>query len=83
LFQQKVWQALRQIPYGETRTYAQLAGEIGQPNAVRAAASACAANPAAVVIPCHRIVRSGGGLGGYHWGLERKKKLLEREQGKV
>lgn len=83
LFQQKVWQALRQIPYGETRTYAQLAGEIGQPNAVRAAASACAANPVAVIIPCHRIVRSDGGLGGYHWGLERKKKLLERERGKA
>lgn len=80
LFQQQVWQALRQIPAGQTRTYTQLANQIGRPGAVRAAASACGANPVAVVIPCHRIVRSDGGLGGYHWGLERKKKLLEREQ---
>ena len=78
-FQMRVWQALRRIPAGETRTYAQLAESIGQPRAVRAAAHACAANPAAVIIPCHRIVRSGGGLGGYHWGLERKRKLLEAE----
>jgi AraC family transcriptional regulator of adaptative response/methylated-DNA-[protein]-cysteine methyltransferase len=80
-FQQLVWAALRRIPYGETRTYAQLAAEIGQPAAVRAAAGACAKNPVALVNPCHRIVRSDGGLGGYRWGLERKRALLQREQG--
>ncbi len=80
LFQHKVWAALRQIPYGQTRTYAQLAQAIDQPDAVRAAARACATNPVAVVIPCHRVVRSDGGLGGYRWGLERKKQLLESER---
>jgi AraC family transcriptional regulator of adaptative response/methylated-DNA-[protein]-cysteine methyltransferase len=79
-FQQRVWAALRQIPYGQTRTYAQLAETIGQPSAVRAAAHACASNPLAVVTPCHRIIRSDGTLGGYRWGLERKKKLLAHEQ---
>ncbi len=79
-FQHKVWAALRQIPYGQTRTYAQLAQSINQPAAVRAAARACATNPVAVVTPCHRIVRSDGGLGGYRWGLERKKQLLESEK---
>ena len=80
-FQHKVWAALRQIPYGQTRTYAQLAQAINQPAAVRAAARACATNPVAVVTPCHRVVRSDGGLGGYRWGLERKKRLLESERG--
>jgi AraC family transcriptional regulator of adaptative response/methylated-DNA-[protein]-cysteine methyltransferase len=79
-FQRKVWAALRQIPYGQTRTYAQLAQSIDQPSAVRAAARACATNPVAVITPCHRVVRSDGGLGGYRWGLERKKQLLERER---
>jgi AraC family transcriptional regulator, regulatory protein of adaptative response / methylated-DNA-[protein]-cysteine methyltransferase len=79
-FQMRVWSALRQIPYGQTRTYAQLAETIGMPAAVRAAAHACAVNPVAVVTPCHRIVRSDGGLGGYRWGLERKQKLLATEQ---
>ena len=80
-FQQRVWAALRQIPYGQTRTYAQLAVAIGQPAAVRAAASACARNPVAVVTPCHRIIRSDGSLGDYRWGLERKQALLKREHG--
>jgi AraC family transcriptional regulator, regulatory protein of adaptative response / methylated-DNA-[protein]-cysteine methyltransferase len=79
VFQQQVWAALRQIPYGETRTYAQIAQTIGQPTAVRAAAHAIASNPLAVVTPCHRVVRTDGGLGGYHWGMERKKALLKRE----
>jgi AraC family transcriptional regulator, regulatory protein of adaptative response / methylated-DNA-[protein]-cysteine methyltransferase len=78
-FQQRVWAALRQIPYGQTRTYAQLAEAIGQPAAARAAASACAHNPVAIVTPCHRIIRSDGSLGGYRWGLERKQALLKRE----
>lgn len=80
-FQKRVWDALRRIPYGETRSYAQLAEMIGEPTAVRAVASACARNPVALVVPCHRIVRTGGALGGYRWGAERKKKLLEREAG--
>ena len=78
-FQQRVWAALRQIPYGERRTYAQLAEIIGQPAAVRAVAHACATNPVALVNPCHRIVRSDGGLGGYLYGIERKRELLRRE----
>jgi AraC family transcriptional regulator of adaptative response/methylated-DNA-[protein]-cysteine methyltransferase len=80
-FQLKVWETLRRIPHGETRTYTQVAEAIGRPNAVRAVANACAANPAAVVTPCHRVVRSDGGLGGYRWGIERKKALLKTEQG--
>jgi len=80
-FQQRVWAALRQIPCGQTRSYAQLAEAIGQPAAVRAVASACARNPVAVVTPCHRIIRSDGSLGGYRWGLERKQALLKREHG--
>lgn len=78
-FQMRVWQALRKIPRGETRTYAQLAKSIGQPTAVRAVARACATNPAAVVVPCHRIIGSDGSLIGYRWGLERKRKLLALE----
>ena len=80
-FQLMVWETLRRIPYGETRTYTQVAESIGRPSAVRAVANACAANPAAVVTPCHRVVRTDGGLGGYRWGIERKKALLKTEQG--
>ncbi|HYP13386.1 MAG TPA: methylated-DNA--[protein]-cysteine S-methyltransferase [Bryobacteraceae bacterium] len=79
-FQQKVWKALREVPRGETVTYEQLALAVGQPAAVRAAANACAANRIAVAIPCHRIVRKNGGLGGYRWGAERKQKLLQMER---
>lgn len=79
VFQQKVWQALREIPYGTTVTYSELAKRIGAPNAVRAVASACAANALAVVIPCHRVIRQDGSLSGYRWGIERKKALIEKE----
>ena len=79
-FQLRVWEELRRIPYGETRTYSEVAVAIGRPKAVRAVANACAANPAAVVTPCHRVVRSDGGLGGYRWGIERKQALLASEQ---
>lgn len=79
-FQTRVWQALMRIPRGETRSYAEVAREIGQPTAVRAVARACASNPVAVVIPCHRVVGSDGKLTGYRWGLERKRKLLETER---
>jgi AraC family transcriptional regulator, regulatory protein of adaptative response / methylated-DNA-[protein]-cysteine methyltransferase len=78
-FQQRVWQALRDIPAGTTVSYAELARRIGVPRAVRAVASACAANALAVAIPCHRVVRSDGALAGYRWGVERKRALLERE----
>ena len=78
-FQQRVWQALRDIPFGETASYAQIASRIGAPKATRAVAQACAANPLAVVIPCHRVVRQDGGLSGYRWGIERKRALLDRE----
>lgn len=78
-FQLRVWEELRRIPYGERRSYRQIAQAIGQPGAVRAVARACATNPAAVVIPCHRVVRSDGTLGGYRWGLKRKQALLEKE----
>lgn len=80
-FQQRVWQALRAIPVGTTATYAQIASRIGSPKAVRAVAHACAANPIAVAIPCHRVVRRDGGLAGYRWGVERKRALLDREAG--
>ena len=79
VFQQRVWQALRDIPAGKTVSYTELAGRIGAPKAVRAVAQACAANPLAVAIPCHRVVRNDGGLSGYRWGVERKRALLERE----
>jgi len=79
-FQQKVWAALRDIPFGETATYAELARRVGAPAATRAVASACGANPAAVAVPCHRVLRSDGGLGGYRWGIERKRRLLDRER---
>lgn len=78
-FQQRVWQALREIPPGETVSYTELARRIGAPKAVRAVAGACAANRLAVVIPCHRVVRNDGGLSGYHWGVERKRALLAKE----
>jgi AraC family transcriptional regulator of adaptative response/methylated-DNA-[protein]-cysteine methyltransferase len=78
-FQQRVWQALQQIPYGETRTYSQVAESMGQPEATRAVASAIANNHIAVVIPCHRVIRQDGTLGGYKWGLPRKQVLLQRE----
>ena len=79
LFQQRVWQALQCIKPGETLSYSQLAERIGSPKAVRAVASACAANTLAVAIPCHRIVRTNGELSGYRWGVERKRTLLQRE----
>ena len=78
-FQQRVWEALRAIPPGSTASYAEIAQRIGAPKAVRAVAQACAANALAVAIPCHRVVRSDGALSGYRWGVERKRKLLERE----
>lgn len=78
-FQKQVWQALQRIPYGQTRTYTDIAREIGHPGAVRAVANACGANPAALIVPCHRVVRSDGSLGGYHWGIERKRQLLTQE----
>ena len=81
-FQAKVWEVLRKIPYGETRSYSEVARAAGRPSAVRAVARACATNPAALVIPCHRVVRADGELGGYRWGIERKQELLKRERGK-
>jgi AraC family transcriptional regulator, regulatory protein of adaptative response / methylated-DNA-[protein]-cysteine methyltransferase len=78
-FQQRVWQALQEVPVGETVSYAEVARRIGSPKAVRAMASACAANNLAVVIPCHRVVRMDGSLSGYAWGLERKREMIRRE----
>ena len=78
-FQWKVWEILRTIPFGETKTYQDIAKQLKQPKANRAVAKACATNPAAVAIPCHRVVRKDGRLGGYKWGLGRKKVLLEIE----
>jgi AraC family transcriptional regulator of adaptative response/methylated-DNA-[protein]-cysteine methyltransferase len=78
-FQRRVWQALQEIPVGQTASYAEIAQRIGLPKAVRAVAGACAANNLAVVIPCHRVVRNDGALSGYAWGVERKKALLDRE----
>lgn len=79
-FQRCVWEALGRIPYGETRSYAQVAEMIGRPSAVRAVARACASNPLALVVPCHRVVRTGGQLGGYRWGMDRKQSLLDQER---
>jgi AraC family transcriptional regulator of adaptative response/methylated-DNA-[protein]-cysteine methyltransferase len=79
-FQQRVWQALQQIPRGETRSYSQLASDLGSPTATRAVAAACAANPVAVIVPCHRVIGKNGSLTGYRWGTERKRKLLETEK---
>ena len=78
-FQQRVWQALREIPVGQTVCYAEIARRIGSPEAARAVAGACAANSLAVAIPCHRVVRNDGSLSGYAWGVERKRVLLDRE----
>jgi AraC family transcriptional regulator of adaptative response/methylated-DNA-[protein]-cysteine methyltransferase len=79
-FQQRVWQALQAIPPGETRTYSEIARSLGNAKGMRAVARACATNPVSLVIPCHRVVREDGGLGGYRWGLERKQALLDREK---
>jgi len=80
-FQRQVWSALRKIPYGETRSYGEVASAIGRPRAVRAVARACAMNPTALVVPCHRVVSKDGSTGGYRWGPERKRKLLALESG--
>jgi AraC family transcriptional regulator of adaptative response/methylated-DNA-[protein]-cysteine methyltransferase len=80
VFQLRVWQALRAIPRGETRTYSQLARELGDPNATRAVARACATNRVALVVPCHRVIGASGSLTGYRWGVERKKQLLQAER---
>jgi AraC family transcriptional regulator of adaptative response/methylated-DNA-[protein]-cysteine methyltransferase len=80
VFQHKVWSALRRIPAGSKMTYGEVAMAIGAPNAARAVARACATNDVAVVIPCHRVVRADGQSGGYRWGIERKRALLERER---
>ncbi len=82
-FQRRVWQHLRTIPQGGTATYGEVARAIGRPTGARAVARACAKNPVAVVIPCHRVVPIGGGLGGYQWGIERKRALLDRERGRI
>ncbi len=79
-FQQRVWKALQSIPRGQTRSYGELARELGKPTASRAVAAACAANPVAIAVPCHRLVGSDGSLTGYRWGLDRKRKLLEAER---
>jgi len=79
-FQRRVWEYLQQIPRGETRSYSEVARDIGMPKATRAVARACATNPVAVAIPCHRVVRVDGDMGGYRWGMERKEKLLAMEQ---
>jgi AraC family transcriptional regulator of adaptative response/methylated-DNA-[protein]-cysteine methyltransferase len=78
-FQERVWQALRKIPAGKTATYSEIARAVGAPSSTRAVANACGANPVAIAIPCHRVVRTDGSLGGYRWGIERKEILLERE----
>jgi AraC family transcriptional regulator of adaptative response/methylated-DNA-[protein]-cysteine methyltransferase len=79
-FQARVWAALRRIPAGQTRTYAEVAADVGAPTAVRAVASACGANPVALIVPCHRVVRADGTLGGYRWGLSVKQQLLNAER---
>jgi O-6-methylguanine DNA methyltransferase len=78
-FQHRVWQALRDVPAGSTASYVEVARRIGEPRAARAVAGACAANPIAVAIPCHRVLRADGALSGYRWGVERKRALLDRE----
>lgn len=79
-FQHRVWEALRRIPYGTTRTYSQIAKSLGKPKATRAVARACATNPVSIIVPCHRVVREDGALAGYRWGVERKRALLENER---
>lgn len=81
-FQRRVWQELMAIPWGETRTYSEVAEAVGKPRAQRAVGRACATNPVAIVVPCHRVIREDGQLGGYEWGLERKEALLWREAGR-
>lgn len=78
-FQRRVWEELRKIPYGTTKTYTEVARAIGRPAAIRAVARACATNPVSVVVPCHRVVRQDGNLAGYRWGVDRKRALLEKE----
>ncbi len=82
-FQRRVWDALQSIPYGCTRSYSEVARQVGQPRAARAVAKACGANPVALAVPCHRVVAKGGDVGGYHWGVERKRWLLRMEAGEV
>jgi AraC family transcriptional regulator of adaptative response/methylated-DNA-[protein]-cysteine methyltransferase len=82
-FQARVWRALQKIPLGKTASYAEIAAALGQPKAVRAVAQACAANKLALIVPCHRVIRSDGDLGGYRWGVERKRALLARERAAV
>ena len=82
-FQRRVWGYLKSIGFGETRSYSEVAKAIRRPSAVRAVARACATNPVAIAIPCHRVVRSNGGLGGYRWGVERKQMLLKMEAGQA
>lgn len=79
-FQQRVWKALQEIPRGETRSYSELASQLGAPSSTRAVASACGANPVAVIVPCHRVIGKSGALTGYRWGVERKRRLLEAEK---
>lgn len=79
-FQQRVWHTVLKVPRGTTWSYSQLAAKVGKPRAVRAVASACARNPVGLIVPCHRILRCDGSLGGYYWGGERKRALLEREK---
>lgn len=79
-FQWRVWRQLRAIPYGETRSYREVAASIGKPSATRAVARACATNPVALLIPCHRVIRTDGSMGGYRWGIKRKEQLLEQER---
>jgi AraC family transcriptional regulator, regulatory protein of adaptative response / methylated-DNA-[protein]-cysteine methyltransferase len=79
-FQLRVWQQLRAIPRGQTRTYRQIAEALGQPKAARAVARACATNPVSLIIPCHRVIRGDGHLGGYRWGLQRKQTLIDKEK---
>ena len=81
-FQWRVWRQLQAIPYGETRTYREVAVAIGKPTATRAVARACATNPVALLIPCHRVIRTDGSMGGYRWGIPRKEKLLAHERGR-
>lgn len=78
-FQKQVWEALQKIPYGETSTYKNIANQINKPKSVRAVGNACGANPTALIVPCHRVIKNDGSLGGYRWGIERKKKLLNLE----
>ncbi len=78
-FQLAVWRALCAIPAGQSRTYSEIAAAVGSPRAVRAVGQACGDNPVAVLVPCHRVLRKGGSLGGYYWGLDKKRELLQRE----